>query len=174
MIKNYLILFGASLITIFGSACSTTQYDDSKSTKIEGTKYLGKNRITYYTAHEDKYGSRVAAPGVRRAQQGLTVAAHPNFPFGTTVLIPELKSLNSTGIFVTQDRGGAVTRCKASQGKTYVWDIFLNIKNKAMREYQRTHSLYMDVYVMNTPIIPSSDYENPFSKKRKRLNIAKN
>lgn len=152
------------------------QYDDPKVSKIDGAKYLGKHRITYYTAHEDKFGSRVAAPGVRRAQQGLTVAAHPNFPFGTTIMIPELKHISSggTGVFVVQDRGSAVTRCEASRGSTYVWDVFLDVRNRAMKQFQSNHPAYMDVYALNTPMIPSLEYLNPFNKKHKKSHVAKN
>lgn len=138
------------LITM-NTACTTVQYDDPKKV-VEGAHYLGKHRITYYTAHEDKFGARVAAPGVYRAQQGVTVAAHPNFPFGTTIVIPELKQISSTGMFVVQDRGSAVTKCKAAQGKTYVWDVFLSVRNKAMRAFQSAHPMYMDVWEMNFPV----------------------
>lgn len=143
------------------------QYDDPKT--IQGKKFIGKCRITYYTAHEDKYGARVADPNTRRAQQGVTVAAHPTFPFGTTIEIPELKSLNSTGIFVTQDRGGAVTRMKASHRTAYVWDVFLACGNKAMRAFQKMHPAYMDVWQVAKQ--QANDFAIPTNSK---THVAKN
>lgn len=41
-------------------------------------------------------------------QEGYTVAAGPSIPFGTRIYIPALEYLNGTGVFVVQDRGGAI------------------------------------------------------------------
>lgn len=101
-------------------------------------------RITYYTP-DKKWGSQVAAPGVKKAIQGLTVAAHPDFKFGTKISIPRLKGIMGDGLFVVQDRGSAVTKKKASRGKAYVFDIYLSSTNY-LKYYTRLPA-YMDVYI---------------------------
>jgi len=81
-------------------------------------------RITYYHIGEDKWGSRVADPQVRRAHMGVTVAGHPDFPFETHIDIPSLKYVLPSEHFLIQDRGRAVTAKKASHGKAYVFDVY--------------------------------------------------
>lgn len=76
-------------------------------------------RITFY--HGDTKTSSGAKP-----QKGITVAAHPDFKFGTRVKIKELSRHFGDSEFVVQDRGSAVTKKKASHGKAYVFDVFVN------------------------------------------------
>ena len=106
-----------------------------------------KARITYYTVGEDRFGSRVADPSVRRAKPGVTIAHHPRYKFGTRVRIPELKGFVGDGEFIVQDRGSAVTRKKASHGKTYVIDVFVKDK-KTMKYLMRNRPMYMKVYIL--------------------------
>lgn len=101
-------------------------------------------RITYYTP-DKKWGSQVAAPGIKKAIQGLTVAAHPDFKFGTKISIPRLKGIMDDGLFIVQDRGSAVTKKKASRGKAYVFDIYLS-STKSLKYYTNLPA-YMDVYI---------------------------
>ena len=101
-------------------------------------------RITYYTP-DKKWGSQVAAPGIKKAVQGLTVAAHPDFKFGTKISIPRLKGIMDDGLFIVQDRGSAVTKKKASRGKAYVFDIYLS-STKSLKYYTNLPA-YMDVYI---------------------------
>lgn len=112
-----------------------------------------KARITYYTRHEDKWGSRVACSTKMRAKQGTTIAAHPYFPFWTKIFIPMLKGVVGDGHFTVQDRGGAVTSRKAVpqslRSSIYDFDVYLACSNKAMRGLAATLPPYMDVLVEN-------------------------
>jgi len=111
-----------------------------KISKLEGI-YC---RITYYHPYQDKWGSRVACPKTYRAKQGITVAAHPSFKFGTQVYIPELAGKIGDGNFIVQDRGAWVTKKKASKGKHYVFDVFVSCKSSYNK--MKKNSPYMWVY----------------------------
>jgi 3D (Asp-Asp-Asp) domain-containing protein len=106
-----------------------------------------KSRITYYSVGEDKWGDLVACPKTPRAKEGITVAAHPDFPFGTKIKIPSLSGIIGDGIFIVQDRGSAVTKKKASKGKCHVFDVFVKTK-KIMHKHANKNNMYMDVYVL--------------------------
>jgi len=101
-------------------------------------------RITYYHPYQDRWGSRVACPKTTRAEQGITVAAHPNFKFGTQVYIPDLAGKVGDGRFVVQDRGAWVTKKKASRGKNYVFDVYISTKSSYYKMMK--NSPYMWVY----------------------------
>ena len=110
-------------------------------------------RITYYNNREAG-GDRIAACSKSRAKEGITVAAHPDFKFGTRIVIPALKNKLGNGEFVVEDRGSAVTSKKASKGKTYVFDIFIRV-NSLREAKQKELALnklvgdYTDVYIVN-------------------------
>lgn len=147
--KKQIILCIATLFT----SCQNIQrntYTASKkfiktfSTVVEPTHYKKITcRITYYTP-DKKWGTQVSAPNVKIATQGVTVAAHPDFKFGTKISIPRLKGILDDGMFIIQDRGSAVTKKKASNGKAYVIDIFL-ANTKSLKFYTNLPE-YMDVY----------------------------
>lgn len=103
-------------------------------------------RITYYST-DGKWGNRVAYQRARRAKEGITVAAHPNFKFGTKVYIPGLKNKIGNGNFIVQDRGGAVTSKKASRGKSYVFDVYVT-SNSKINKFAYSQPEYMKVYVL--------------------------
>lgn len=103
-------------------------------------------RVTYY-APERTYGKRVAWSKVKAAKEGVTIAAHPKLPFGTKVLIPELKGVVGDGSFIVQDRGPAVTSRKASRGKTDVIDVFVN-SEKRLRAITKTKPEYMKIHIV--------------------------
>lgn len=103
-------------------------------------------RITYYTP-ESSDGKRVAWSKVKAAKEGVTIAAHPKLPFGTKVLIPELKGVVGDGTFIVQDRGTAVTSRKASRGKTDVIDVFVNSERK-LRNITKTKPEYMKIHIV--------------------------
>lgn len=103
-------------------------------------------RITYYST-DGKWGNRVACQRSKRAKEGVSVAAHPNFKFGTKLYIPQLKGKIGDGNFIVQDRGGAVTSKKASRGKAYVFDIYVTSHSK-IRKYAYSQPEYMKVYVV--------------------------
>ena len=105
-------------------------------------------RITYYT-DDGKWGNQVACPDTQYAKKGITVAGHPQFPFGTKIIIPALKGkIGDDGKFVVQDRGSAVTSKKASRGKAFVFDAY--VKSEAeVRFYAKKMPEYMRVIVYN-------------------------
>jgi len=104
-----------------------------------------KARITFYSRGQDKWGDRNADPNSSRSKVGVTVAAHPDFKFGTEVKIPALKNIVGDGVFRVQDRGGAVTRKTASNKKYYVFDVYVTPKQR--RKLAKTLPEYMYVYV---------------------------
>jgi hypothetical protein len=103
-------------------------------------------RITYYNSHEDRYGSKIAWHD-GQAREGVTVAAHPDFNFGTEIEIPELKGQFGDAKFIVEDRGKAVTSKKASRGKTYVFDVYVNRSHKQMQKLAMNLPPYMDVFI---------------------------
>lgn len=117
------------------------QLDTTKSTKKI------KARITYYYP-EKPYWKKVSDPKIKTATEGVTVAAHPDFPFGTKVFISELKNKLNDGIFVVQDRGSAVTSRKASDGTAYVFDIYVS-SSKKMNHYANTIDMWSDILILN-------------------------
>lgn len=104
-------------------------------------------RITYYSAYEgDGWGDKVACQKTKRATRGVTVAAHPDFKFGTTIKIPQLANHFGDPYFVVQDRGAAVTKKKASKGNKYVFDVYVS-SNKKIKTLARKYPMYMTVVV---------------------------
>jgi len=103
-------------------------------------------RITYYTAGSPD-GDRVASTSVRKAKEGVTIAAAPKFKFGTVVEIPGLEKALGRKTFVVQDRGPDVTHRKASRGKCDVIDVFISSK-KRMKLLAKTQRPYMKVHVV--------------------------
>lgn len=111
-------------------------------------KQVIEARITFYSAYEDKWGSRVACQETKHATQGVTVAAHPDFDFGTKLIIPELKNVvGDDDVFIVQDRGTAVTKKKASKGEAYVFDVFVR-SNKQKNYLAKKLPEYMSVRVL--------------------------
>jgi hypothetical protein len=129
--KKFLILCMALFsLSQLGSAKETTTY---------------RARVTYYS-NDGIWGNRVACQKAKTAKEGISVAAHPNFKFGTMLTIPALKGIVGDGEFVVQDRGPAVTRKVAARGKTYVFDVYVS-------SFAKIHKLktqvpdYVDVIV---------------------------
>ena len=123
-------------------------YKETNSTVLDKVDHIKvyNARITYYST-DGKWGDRVACQRSKRAKEGITVAAHPDFKFGTKVFIPGLKGKIGDGNFIVQDRGGAVTSKKASRGKAYVFDIYVTSHSK-ISKYAYTLPEYMKVYVV--------------------------
>ena len=116
---------------------------DNKATSKYSQVYTA--RITYYST-DGKWGNRVACQSSKRAKEGVSVAAHPNFKFGTKLYIPQLKGKIGNGNFIVQDRGSAVTKKKASRGKAYVFDIYVTSHSK-ISKFAHSQPEYMKVYV---------------------------
>ena len=117
---------------------------DNKTTSKYSQVYTA--RITYYST-DSKWGNRVACQRSKRAKEGVSVAAHPNFKFGTKLYIPQLKGKIGDGNFIVQDRGGAVTSKKASRGKAYVFDVYVTSHSK-IHKYAHSQPEYMKFYVV--------------------------
>jgi hypothetical protein len=103
----------AIVMSVVFTACETTAIHQGSH----------KARITFYNAHEDKFGARTACGG--KARQGRTIAAESGFSFGTWVRLPALRRWLGCDKFVVEDRGTAVERRKASQGRMPVFDVFI-------------------------------------------------
>ena len=114
------------------------------SHEVEDKVYTA--RITYYT-NDIKWGNKVACQTSKIATEGTTVAAHPDFKLGTKVFIPDLKGTLDDGVFVVQDRGTAVTKKKASNGRAYVFDVYVKNDEKLNR-FARTKPEYMKIFVL--------------------------
>lgn len=140
-----IIITVITLLTISCSSVNNLSESPSVFDSKDAKKY--KARITYYSIGEDKWGDKVACPKTHRAKEGITVAAHPEFPFGTEVYIPKLKGVIGDGTFLVQDRGSAVTKKKAAQGKAFVFDVFVRSKS-LMRGHAYKRPMYMDVYIL--------------------------
>jgi 3D (Asp-Asp-Asp) domain-containing protein len=119
-------------------------FNQPEITKKEPEYETIKARITYYRPCPI-WGRQVADPNTKRAVKGESVAAHPDFPFGTKIYIPKLDGVIDDGHFVVHDRGPAVTRKTASKGKAYVFDIFVH-NQQDIRKYQK-HGDYMEVRI---------------------------
>lgn len=103
-------------------------------------------RVTYYAA-DSKWGNKVACKTSKIATEGITVAAHPDFKFGTKVFIPDLKGALDDGVFVVQDRGSAVTKKQASNGRSYVFDVYVKTKER-LNKFAKSKPEYMKIYVL--------------------------
>jgi 3D (Asp-Asp-Asp) domain-containing protein len=121
--------------------------DSSVVSKLNVSSKKISARITYYSAGQDKWGDLVACPDTPKAEEGTTVAAHPDFKFGEQIFIPDLKGEIGDGVFIVQDRGGAVKSKKASKGRLYVFDVFVKTQKK-LWEHAYNKPMYMDVYIL--------------------------
>ena len=115
----------------------------SPAKEIDGKVY--KARVTYYST-DAKWGNRVACQQAKFAKEGISVAAHPMFKFGTKLEIPALKGIIGDGEFIVQDRGPAVTKKVASRGKTLVYDVYVASHAK-IRKMKTAVPDYVDVIV---------------------------
>lgn len=116
------------------------------STKSSGTRKLME--VTGYTAGYESTGKQPGHPeygitaSTKKAVRGVTVAAGPSVPFGTKVYIPYFKDWDNNGIFVVQDRGGAIHDDNI--------DVFFGYSSKQLREAQKFGRKYsMEVYILN-------------------------
>lgn len=128
----------STIMFLILSACSPIE-----AANAESNDQTIKARITYYCA-EKIFGSHVAQPNVKTAIANHTIAAHPDFKFGTQIVIPKLGNT-----YIVQDRGPAVTRKVASGGKKdskYVFDVFCNSRAE-MNRLAKTQPAYMEIIV---------------------------
>lgn len=72
----------------------------------------------------------------KKATQYYTIAAPRSIPFGTKVYIPYFKDAENKGIFVVQDRGGAIAENRL--------DIFFNTHKQALNFGRK----YLEIYIL--------------------------
>lgn len=97
-------------------------------------------RITFYT-NDSRYGKKTASGNV--AVEGTTVATDRGTKFGTKLSIPELRNVvGNDDIFVVQDRGSAVQKRTASNGKLPVIDVYVS-SNKKVKSLSATKKYHM-------------------------------
>jgi len=132
-----------SIIAILLASCTAT------STESPQLTYTRQHtaRVTYYYP-QPPYGSKVACSKTKYAKEGITIATHPDFKFGTKLYIPELKNSVDDGYFIVQDRGPAVTSKRASNGRAYVVDVFVKSRSR-LQHLTKTEPAYMKVYVVS-------------------------
>jgi len=81
-----------------------------------------------------KYSNGYTANG-RKASQYYTIAAPKNIPFGTRIYIPYFKNYPNKGIFVVQDRGGAISDNRL--------DIYYESHSKALSFGRKKLKIYI-------------------------------
>lgn len=139
------ILFFAAPSTSLANIKLNPFFGKSSLKSIQKTKTI-LARITYYGPNEDKYGSKLAC-GLR-AKEGETVAGHSNFPFFTKISIPELDKIMPNNHFLIEDRGSAIQSKRASHGKCFVFDVFLNKRNRELNKFASKMPPYMKVKIL--------------------------
>lgn len=103
--------------------------------------------ITTFTADQLALRDWVADPKTKHAIEGVTVAAHPKYKFGSAVYIPSLKNKIGDGNFIVQDRGSAVTSKRAAKGKgCYAFDVYVK-SHTTLKQMAETMPMWMDVHV---------------------------
>lgn len=137
-----------SLALVLSLSCCSVAFNSGTTRPDITVGHKVRARITYYCPGEDRYGSRVASQDVKRAKPGITVAAHPDFKFGTQIYIPALKNKIDDGKFTVQDRGHAVTRKKAANGRAYVFDVYV-ASNQVIKKMTSNTPEWTDVYILN-------------------------
>lgn len=137
----------AIILTMVFSITPTQQtlvIEQIQAVEEQSTQHY-KARITYYNP-DSTWGSKVACQKTKKAVKGVTIAAHPDFKYGTKVSIPELAGIVGDGTFVVQDRGPAVTKKSASNGQGYVFDVY--VSNTKISTITKRVPMWMDVYVL--------------------------
>jgi 3D (Asp-Asp-Asp) domain-containing protein len=134
-----------SIFFIISCLCSCSAIEKEQTQKPSALQKI-KARITYYYP-QAPFGKKVSDQNTKVAKKGITVAAHPDFKFGTKIIIPNLKGKVGNGTFIVQDRGSAVTKKKASKGKGYVFDVFVD-NRKDMNILQHKSPEWMEVFVV--------------------------
>lgn len=135
-IRNTIIL---ACVVLFTSCLAT----HTKENNNKVPNYPITARITFYTGQKE----RVAYTG-KHAIEGVSVAAHPKYKFNTKIYIPTLSGIIGDGVYTVQDRGSAVTKRKASHGKTDVFDIYIR-SNSKFKQLAYNIPEYMSVYILN-------------------------
>lgn len=128
------------LLMLLLTSCSTlSNAFENASPRPSPSPHTTRARITFYGGSREA----VACSG-RRAVQGISVAAHPKYPFGTKISIPELEPFLGKSNFKVEDRGSAVTSRKASRGTADVFDIYVR-NQKTLRYLENSAPEYMTV-----------------------------
>ncbi|MPW25282.1 DUF348 domain-containing protein [Alkalibaculum sp. M08DMB] len=91
------------------------------------TKTITVEATAYYVGHTTASGT---TPKANR-----TIAASANYSFGTKMYIPGFKNSSNGGVFVVEDRGGAIKGNKI--------DIYFNTRSEAVNFGRRTMTAYV-------------------------------
>ena len=125
-------------MAIVGVSCGTTNNGEEISQENERKYFLA--RVTFYTDCP-KWGRKTASG--KLAEEGTTIAAEGEIPFGTEFKIPRLKEwINTDGIFIVHDRGSAVESRKASSGKLPVIDVYVSSYDKVRKLGARSENIF--------------------------------
>lgn len=86
--------------------------DNRKEEGVVSSKEPIRMRVTAYTEYEcnkdpDHPEFRITTSG-NEVEEWFTAAAGPELPFGTRIYIPYFRDYENHGIFVVEDRGGAI------------------------------------------------------------------
>lgn len=104
--------------------------------------YVGKFKLSAYSLGADECGKLPSDPGYgvtssgKKVQEWHTVAMDSRFPFGTVLYIPYFKDQPNHGIFVNEDRGGAIHKGRI--------DVYMRTKNQCFSFGVKN----LDVYVL--------------------------
>lgn len=112
-----------------------------KDSHIISNSVKKRMRVTAYTEYEcdkdpDHPEFRITTSG-NEVAEWFTAAAGPELPFGTRIYVPYFKDCENNGIFVVEDRGGAI--------KENCIDIYVT-DQEAAKEFG---CKWMDVYIIN-------------------------
>ncbi len=112
------------------------RYELEEGTGISLAELLTIMEVTAYTAGYESTQKRPGDPGYgitysgTQVKQWRTVAAGPDIPLGTRLFIPELADKPNGGIFIVEDRGGAISNAHL--------DIYMDHLHEA-RSWGRQH-----------------------------------
>ncbi|MTI96211.1 MAG: hypothetical protein FH749_12130 [Firmicutes bacterium] len=119
-------------------------------TILEITAYTADYESTQKHPDDPLYGITYSGT---RAKEWHTVAAGPEIPIGTRIFIPELSHKPNGGVFVVEDRGGAISNAHL--------DIYVERLSEA-RRWGRQH---LDVLIW-LPIVKAKDIARAIERDR--------
>jgi 3D (Asp-Asp-Asp) domain-containing protein len=124
-------------------------------------------QVTGYTAGYESTGKQQTDPAYKvtasgkTAVQGITVAAGKDIPFDTKIYIPYFdgkEGFNNHGIFIVQDRGGAIHDNNI--------DVYFDNVQDALQFGRRN----LDVYILGKDDVVMSEEKDKDRKRREEFN----
>jgi 3D (Asp-Asp-Asp) domain-containing protein len=116
----------------------------ARNNNSENDVIIKRMKVTAYTEFEcdkepDHPAFRITTSG-NEVEEWFTAAAGPELPFGTLIYIPYFRNYENKGIFVVEDRGGAI--------KENCIDIYI-ADQKTVDEFGVK---FLDIYILNYPL----------------------